>query len=155
MNLETMLAPESVSLDITLTDKPRAIAHAASLLASEAGMPTEVVEGALLAREALGSTGVGGGIALPHARLHQLAKTHAVFLRLLQPIGFEANDARPVDLVCAIIAPDEPTAALLTAVSQIARVLRDQDKTAALRQSHDAEEARAILVGSTNGHSAA
>ncbi|HXC52526.1 MAG TPA: PTS sugar transporter subunit IIA [Candidatus Limnocylindrales bacterium] len=151
MNLEQVLTPDSVSLDLTLTDKPRAIAHAASLLASEAGMPSDVVEGALLAREALGSTGVGGGIALPHARLHRLAKTHAVFLRLLSPIGFESNDARPVDLVCAIIAPDEPSAELLTAVSQIARVLRDQDKTAALRQSHDASEARAILVGSNGG----
>ena len=140
-----------MSLDITLTDKPCAIAHAASLLASEAGMSTEVVEGALLAREALGSTGVGGGIALPHGRLHQLDKTHVVFHRLAEPIGFESNDARPVDLVCAIIAPDEPSGELLTAVSQISRVLRDQDKTALLRQSHDAGEARAILLGSANG----
>lgn len=151
MNLEQMLPPASVSLDIPVHDKPRAIAHAASVLASEAGLPSEAVEGALLAREALGSTGVGGGIALPHARLHRLEKTYAVFFRLLRPIGFESNDARPVDLMCAIIAPDEPSGALLTAVSQISRVLRDEDKREALRQSHDAEEARAILLGGSNG----
>ena len=147
MNLDQMLTPASVTLDIPLTDKPRAIAHAASLLASEAGMSTDEVEGALLAREALGSTGVGGGIALPHARLHRLAKTYAVFLRLLKPIGFESNDAKPVDLVCAIIAPDEPSGELLTALSKVSKVLRDAAKTAALRQSHDAAEARAILLG--------
>ena len=151
MNFEQVLTPDSVALDISLTDKSGTIAHVASLLASEAGVATELVEGALLAREALGSTGVGGGIALPHARLHLLYKTHAVFLRLLQPIGFEANDSRPVDLVCAIIAPDEPSGELLKAVSALSRVLRDSEKTAALRQSHDAEEARAILLGS-NGH---
>jgi nitrogen PTS system EIIA component len=151
MKLEQVLPPDSVSLDIPVTDKPRAIAHAATMLAFEAGMPREIVESALLAREALGSTGVGGGIALPHARLHHLEKTYAAFFRLLKPIGFESNDERPVDLVCAIIAPDQPSGELLTAVSQISRVLRDADKTAALRQSHDAEEARAILLGS-NGH---
>jgi PTS system nitrogen regulatory IIA component len=151
MKLEQALTPASVSLDIPISDKPRAIAHAASLLAHEAGLASDVVEGALLAREALGSTRVGRGVALPHARLHRLDKTYAAFMRLLRPIRFEPNDDSPVDLVCAIISPDEPSAELLKAISLIARVLRDEEKTALLRQSHDVEEACAILVRSADG----
>ena len=147
MNLEEVLPAGCVLLDVPLADKPRAIARAAGLLAAACGVSSDTIEAALIGREALGSTGVGGGVGLPHARLHVLTGTHAVFLRLAEPIGFESIDSNPVDLVCAVIAPDEPNADLLTAVAAISRVLRDAAKTAGLRGTADAAAARSILVG--------
>jgi len=144
-----VLPPGSVELGAELTSKALAIAHAADLLAAASVASAEEIELALLAREGLGSTGVGGGVALPHARLHVLTSTHAVFLRLSTPIGFDAIDGKPVDLVCAIIAPDDPSADLLTAVSAISRVLKDGAKTAALRECADGEAARWIMLGAT------
>lgn len=148
MNLQEVLPPSSVLLDLGLSDKARAISHVAGLLAASAGLSAETIEDALVGREALGSTGVGGGVGLPHARLHVMRGTHAVFVRLASPIGFDSIDGNPVDLVCAIVAPDEPNAALLTAVAAVSRVLRDAGKTAALRTTQSAAVARDILLAS-------
>lgn len=147
MILEKVLPPGSVVLDFAATDKAAVIARLSELLAVEAAGAPAQIEAALLTREALGSTGVGGGVALPHARLHVLTGTHAVFLRLAAPVAFDSIDGAPVDLVCGVVAPDEPGAALLTAVAAISRVLRDAGKTAALRGAADAEKARAVLLG--------
>lgn len=147
VNLESVLPPKAVLLDLGIADKTHVISGLARLLAPPAGVPSADIEQALFAREALGSTGVGGGVALPHARLHSLRSTHGVFVRLSTPVAFDANDGRPVDLVCGLIAPDEPTAELLGAVSAIARVLRNERSTADLRRVHDAGEARRILLG--------
>lgn len=148
MILDKVLPPGSVVLDFAAADKAAAIARLSELLAAEAAVSPAQIEAALLAREALGSTGVGGGVALPHARLHALTGTHAAFLRLTAPVGFDSIDGAPVDLVCGVVAPDEPGAALLTAVAAVSRVLRDAGKTAALRGAGDAEGARDVLLGS-------
>jgi len=148
MKLQEVLPPGAVLLDLSIPDKARALSHAARALATASGTPREIIEAALIAREALGSTGVGGGVGLPHARLHVLRRTHAVFVRLASPIPFDAIDNQPVDLLCAVIAPDEPSAALLTAVSAISRVLRNADKTAALRATQSAAVARDLLLTS-------
>ncbi len=150
MKLQEVLPQGSVLLDLSLPDKSRAISHAARMLATASGTSTEVIEAALFAREALGSTGVGGGVALPHARLHVLRGTHAIFVRLASPIAFESIDSNPVDLVCAIVAPDEPNAALLSAVAAVSKVLRDAEKTAALRATQSAAVARDILLASNS-----
>ncbi len=152
MNLGQVLPPGSVQLNVPLDDKLRAISHVAGLLAAASGVARDTIEAALIAREALGSTGVGSGVGLPHARLHSLRKTHAVFLRAQAPIGFESIDGRPVDLLCAVIAPDEPNAELLTAVSAVSRVLRDAEKTAALRECGDPDKTRRILLGDAVAH---
>jgi PTS system nitrogen regulatory IIA component len=146
IKLQDVLPQGSVMLDLSLADKSRAISLVAKMLATASGTSPEVIEAALVAREALGSTGVGGGVALPHARLHVLRGTHAVFVRLAAPIAFESIDSKPVDLVCAVVAPDEPNAALLSAVSAVSKVLRDAQKTAALRTTQSAAVARDILL---------
>jgi PTS system nitrogen regulatory IIA component len=146
MNMALVLPPDAVVLDVALSSKALALAHAADLLAASSGISGEAIESALLAREALGSTGVGHSVALPHARLHVLSRAHAVFFRLAAPIPFDAIDGQPVDVVCAVVAPDEPNSALLTAVSALSRVLRNAEKMAMLRTCTDAEEARAVLL---------
>jgi nitrogen PTS system EIIA component len=146
VNLEEMLPANCVLLDLGIMDKAHVLSGVAKLLAKVAGAPAATIESALTARENLGSTGVGGGVALPHARLHAIKETHGVFVRLASPIAFDALDGKPVDLVCGLVAPDEPNAELLTALSAVSRVLRDAAKTTALRRTHDAGEARRILV---------
>ena len=116
------------------------------MLEAASGTDAHTIEAVLLAREAIGSTGVGGAVALPHARLHELEHTHAVFVRFASPIAFEAMDDRPVDLLCAVLAPDEPNAAMLEVVGAVARVLRNADKSAALRAANDATEAWKVLI---------
>lgn len=146
LNLALALPPDAVQLDADLPSKTLVIAHAADLLAEASGASGEAIEHALLAREGLGSTGVGSGVGLPHARLHGLDTPHAVCLRLAAPIAFDAIDDKPVDLVCVVIAPDEPNAALLTTVSALSRTLRDAGRVAELRGCTGAEEARGILL---------
>jgi PTS system nitrogen regulatory IIA component len=146
VNLEEVLPTGCVLLDLGIADKAHVLAGVAKLLAKTTGTSASTIETALLARETLGSTGVGGGVALPHARLHTLTETHGVFVRLATPIAFDALDSKPVDLVCGLIAPDEPNAELLTALSAVSRVLRDAAKTTALRKTYDAAEARRILT---------
>lgn len=146
MKLEDVLEPGAVLLDVTVADKRAAIARAATELSRSAGIPREAIEAALFSREALGSTGVGGGIAVPHARMHSLRHTHAVFLRLAAPIPFDAIDGAPVDLVCAVVAQDDPGSALLTAVSGLSRAMRNATKVAELRAAGDAATARGVLL---------
>lgn len=141
-----VLPPDAVQLDVDATSKALVIAHAADLLAAASGVSGEAIEAALLAREALGSTGVGAGVGLPHARLHNLDAPHALFLRLATPIAFDAIDDKPVDLVCVVVAPDEPNAALLTTVSALSRTLRDAQQVADLRGCPSAEDARQVLL---------
>jgi len=146
LHMPLVLPPDAVQLDVDATSKALVIAHAADLLAASSGVSGEAIEAALLAREALGSTGVGAGVGLPHARLHNLDAPHALCLRLASPIAFDAIDDKPVDLVCVVIAPDEPNAALLTTVSALSRTLRDAPQVAALRACPSAEDARQILL---------
>jgi nitrogen PTS system EIIA component len=149
VKLEEVLPASCVLLDLGISDKAHVLTGVAKLLAKVTGTPASTIETALLARETLGSTGVGGGVALPHARLHTLTETHGVFVRLATPIAFDALDGKPVDLVCGLVAPDEPNAELLTALSAISRVLRDAAKTTALRRTYDVAEARHILTGAS------
>jgi nitrogen PTS system EIIA component len=146
MDFEQALGTDCVMLDLPVADKAEALSRAAALLAQTAGTTAAKVERALLERESLGSTGVGAGVGIPHARMHGLARTCAVFLRLSEPIEFEAIDGKPVDLVCALIAPDEPSSEMLLAVSAVARSFRDPDCPNALRKATDAAAARRVLV---------
>jgi nitrogen PTS system EIIA component len=147
MEMNKVLPVDAVLLDVELVDKARAISEVAARLAESSSLTTEQIEGALLAREALGSTGVGDGVALPHARVHALSEPHAVFVRTSRPIVYESTDAKPVDLICAVVAPDEPSAALLTVVSAMAKRLRNQACKTLLRETKNADEARRALIG--------
>ena len=149
LKMEEVLPATCLLLDVEIADKARALSQIAAKLALAARIPAAAVEGALLAREALGSTGVGHGVGLPHARLHLLRSTHAVFFRLAPPIVYDSIDGLPVDLLCAVVAPDEPNADLLTVVSAFSRVLRDAEKTKLLRETTDPGEARVVLLSAS------
>ena len=100
---------------------------------------------ALQERESLGPTGVGNGVALPHARLHGLDKVAGLFLRLDKPLDFDAVDRQPVDLIFALLAPESSGVDHLKALALVSRTLRDQDLRAKLRANDDPVALHAVL----------
>jgi PTS system nitrogen regulatory IIA component len=107
--------------------------------------PAHVLE-RILEREALGSTGFGRGVAIPHARIAGLARPVAVFLRLEKPVEFDAADAMPVDCVFGLLSPDQAGAVHLQALAAISRLMRDDRMHARLSAAPDADALYALLV---------
>lgn len=109
----------------------------------------------LLERERLGSTGIGGGIAIPHGRLSTMAKPMGVFARLAQPVDFDAIDERPVDIVFLLVTPEGAGADHLKALARVSRLLRDRSLVEKLRATENAEALYALLVETVQAQSAA
>ncbi len=128
-------------------DKPALLRLLAGLAAAGTGMDAALLAAALAAREALGSTGVGAGIALPHARLAGLPAFSGWLVRLARPVVYEAVDGAPVDLVCMLLSPLTDNAGHLAALASLSRRLRDPLVAAALRAAPDAAAMRAALIG--------
>ncbi len=101
---------------------------------------------AVLERERLGSTGVGEGVAIPHARIESLSRPVAGFARLLEPADFEAIDERPADLIFMLLAPTDSGADHLRALARAARVFRQERIRTALRQAQTSEAVLAVLA---------
>ena len=148
MNISDFLAPSDVMIDVAAADKQKLL----QALARKAGLVVDVPPDRLLAelrkREELGSTGVGGGVALPHARFHQVGKPIGMLLRLRKPIEFDAVDGEPVDIVFLLLLPENPEGEQLAALAAIARMLRKPEITRALRKARDSAEIyRALTAG--------
>jgi nitrogen PTS system EIIA component len=109
------------------------------------GDPASLLQ-ALLDREALGSTGAGGGVALPHAEHPGLQRVRAVFLRLDEPVAFDAVDDQPVDLLFALFAPPGAKADHLRALARASRLLRRREVRTALRGAHGPDAIYALLA---------
>ena len=99
-------------------------------------------------RERLGSTGVGNGVALPHARIEGMDRVVACFARLAEPLEFDAVDGRPVDLVCFLLAPSDAGGAHLRALARVSRLLRRPELRQRLRAAPDAQALFAMLEDS-------
>ncbi len=109
----------------------------------------------LLERERLGSTGIGGGIAIPHGRMAGMAKPVGVFARLGHPVDFDSIDERPVDTVFLLLAPEGAGADHLKALARVSRLLRDRSLVDKLRATDKAEALYALLVDTLPAQSAA
>lgn len=107
--------------------------------------PSAVIE-ALIEREGLGPTGVGKGIALPHARLPEVTKVAGLFLRIEKPLNFDAVDRQPVDLVFALLAPENAGVDHLKALALVSRTMRDADTCAKLRANDDSHTLHTLLT---------
>jgi len=117
----------------------------AAEVSTRIGQPREKVLDAILAREKLGSTALGRGVALPHARVDWLDAPVAILARLSRPIDMEARDGEPVDLVFLVLWPESASEGFLPALSSICRVLRDNQLPRQLRQARSAAEALQTL----------
>lgn len=150
MTIIDIIEPGSVVLDLRAPDKRRLIDALARRAAASAGVgPAEVAE-ALTLRERLGSTGMGSGIAIPHARLPSVARAVGLFARLRPPVEFDAIDGQRVDLVFLLLLPVQAGGEHLNALACVARRLRDDRVRAALRSAHDAAGVYGVLAARGN-----
>lgn len=146
MELETLLSADAVKVIGATSSKKRLFQDLGDLGAAAYGLdPADAVD-ALLAREALGPTGVGHGVALPHARLPELDRVLGVFLRLDKPVDFSSVDRQPVDLVFGLFAPEKAGVDHLKALALVSRTMRNPSICTKLRSNDDAGTLHAILT---------
>jgi PTS system nitrogen regulatory IIA component len=141
MEIKDFLSPDCVMVDVRAPDKAALLQE----LARRAGAALDVAAGRisaeLLRREELGSTGTGGGVAIPHARIAEVKKPFGMLVRLRQAIKFDAIDDQPVDIVFVLLLPAAPVGEQLTALASVARKLRDP---VALRRLRNAADGNAL-----------
>jgi nitrogen PTS system EIIA component len=138
------LLPEAVST-ISADGKAAIIAQLAARFAGVYGLDRQTVLARIEARELLGSTGFGRGVAIPHARLADLDSPVAVFFRLKSPVVFDAADDMPVDLVFGLLSPEQAGAAHLHALAAISRMMRDDRMHTALSHALSDEALYGLL----------
>ncbi len=146
MEMQEILSPDAIFADCKVSSKKRLFKELAKFGAEQLGVDCEELQDALLEREDLGTTAMGGGIAIPHARIDGIDKVTGVFVRLEEPIDFDASDRKPVDLVFALFAPKDDSTHHLRALARISRVLRDPLRRDELRSTDDPDAIYAILT---------
>lgn len=146
MELSKLLIPAAVRVVGQLTSKKRLFQELGELAGAAYGlMPALAIDG-LQERESLGPTGVGHGIALPHARLEDLDRIIGVFIRLEKPLDYDSVDRQPVDLVFGLFAPKDSGVDHLKALALVSRTMRDQAVCAKLRANTEPAKLHAILT---------
>ncbi len=154
MDFGKLLKPEAVKVLTSASSKKRLMQDIGDLAEQVYDLKSDVVLDALLAREALGPTGVGHGIALPHARLDGIDEVVGVFCLVDKPIDFNAVDRQPVDIAFALFAPEDAGVDHLKALALVSRTLRDSSICAKLRANPNPTTLYTILT-SAEGEQAA
>ena len=146
MEIEDLLAAENVLADFRASSKKQTIQALSRKLADVTKLDPRSVFDKLLEREKLGSTGVGKGVAIPHARVEGIDHIVGLFARLANPIDFDSVDDQPVDIVFMLLAPVDAGADHLKALARISRLLRDENMLSKLRVTADAGALYAMLA---------
>lgn len=146
MRLGEILRPDSVKVLGAASSKRRLFQELGEMAQSAFRLPAAEVAEALAAREGMGPTGVGHGVALPHARIEGLDRVRGLFLRLDRPIDFEAVDRQPVDLVFGLLAPASAGVEHLKALALVSRTMRDPATCQKLRANSDPGTLHTILT---------
>ncbi|MDF2096091.1 PTS IIA-like nitrogen regulatory protein PtsN [Aquibaculum arenosum] len=154
MEIADMLSPEGVIPALRVTSKKQALQELARRAAEVVRQPERAIFEVLVERERLGTTGVGNGIAIPHGKLADLDRLHALFARLETPVDFDAIDEQPVDLVCVLLAPEQAGADHLKALARVSRLLRDRSVCEKLRGSDSRDAIYALLTEPANSRAA-
>jgi nitrogen PTS system EIIA component len=154
MDIIDILQPNGVVANLRAANKRQALQELAKRAAQLAGKPERAVLDVLLERERLGTTGIGHGTAIPHGRMPDLPKIHALFARLEKPIDFEAIDNQPVDLIFLLLTPANSGADHLKALARISRLLRDKAICDKLRGTDRADALYALLTDRAASHAA-
>lgn len=152
MDIKSIIKPESVFLDLKAKSKKQVLNEFSRKASELIDVPQRDVFDALLQREKLGTTALGKGIAIPHAKLKNLSQVHAFILRFDEAIDFEALDERKVDLFVILLAPVSAGADHLKALAKFARVLRDPEATKLLRGAENAQSVMTILDSYVGKH---
>ena len=145
MTISHLLSAQRILLDTEISSKKKLLELIATTVAEQTGLEQSSIYNGLLDRERLGSTGLGEGFAVPHARSADLEQTIGCFFRLREPVNFEAPDNRPVDLVFSIIIPEEATEEHLMILSSLARIFSQAEICDAIRAAGSSEEIEQII----------
>lgn len=135
MEIGEAIARSGVLLSLKAKSKRHLLEELAGSASAETGVPQRGIFDVLRERERLGTTGVGGGVAVPHAKLEGLGRLYSCFARLDEPVDFEAVDSEPVDLVFLLLAPQSGSADHLKMLGRVSRVLRDRATCDRLRSA--------------------
>ena len=151
MNADELLTSDNVIVDLRVSDKQDVLKQLAHRAAAQLDIDEVAIHKALVEREALGSTGVGVGVALPHACISGLGRLFGLFARLAAPIDYEAIDEQRVDLVFLLLGPEPPGSEYRKVLASISRVLREPGSRARLRAADGADEVRRIFAERGSG----
>lgn len=154
MDLGDIIAENAVIGDLRANSKKQLLQTLSEHAADLTGLSARQIFDTVLQREKLGSTGVGNGIAIPHAKFPGFDRIVGVFARLAEPIEFDALDEQPVDLVFLLLAPENAGADHLKALSRVARLMRDPARVALLRATTDRQALYQHLVRSPASNAA-
>ncbi len=149
MDIADLITPQSVVSQLRAAGKRQALQELARRAAAMTGVHERAIYEVLLERERLGSTGIGMGVGIPHAKLPGLAAMFGLFARLERPIAFDSVDDQPVDLIFLLLAPENAGADHLKALALVSRLLRDRAVCGKLRGTDSAEALYALLTDRT------
>ncbi|MCG1043421.1 PTS IIA-like nitrogen regulatory protein PtsN [Mycetohabitans sp. B8] len=144
--LAKILPIENVVLGLSVTSKKRVFEQAGLIFENQNGIARGVVTDNLFARERLGSTGLGEGVAIPHGRIKGLKQPLAAFVRLTEPIPFESPDGQPVQLLIFLLVPEQATQQHLEILSEIAQLLSDRHARESLSTEPDRDALHQLLT---------
>lgn len=144
--IANLLPTENVLLDLDAGSKKRVFEQAGLLFENHHGIARATVFDSLFAREKLGSTGLGQGVAIPHGRIKGLKDAHGAFLRLAAPVPFDAPDGKPVSLLFILLVPEQANELHLQILSELAQRFSDREFREALLAAPDAESARRLFI---------
>jgi nitrogen PTS system EIIA component len=146
MDIKGFLQPADAFIGLRAIDKAGLLQDLSGRAAASLGLDAGRIAQAVLGREELGSTGVGGGVAIPHARVAELWKPFGLFARTKKPIAFDAIDGQPVDLIFLLLLPANPEPEHLQALASVARVLRNPELVRKLRSARAGAQAYQCII---------
>ena len=146
MSLVSKLLPQAnVAVDISVSSKKRLFEHLGLLFENNHGIARSVVFDGFFARERLGSTGLGHGVAIPHGRIKGLKDALGAFVRLATPVPFDAPDSKPVNLVFALLVPEQATEKHLQILSELAQMFSDRDLRETMTMAADSASLHQLI----------
>jgi len=145
MHIGELLTTERILSDAEIGSKKRALEALSELLSQNAELSSHEIFDSLLARERLGSTGLGRGVAIPHGRISGLKQTQAAFIKLTRGIDFDAPDQQPVDLLFALLVPETCTDEHLETLAKLAQLFSEQATVQQIRGAHDSLSTLGLL----------
>ena len=154
MEIAELISPAAVVARLKVGSKKQLLQELARRAAELCGLGERQIFDALLERERLGSTGMGSGTAIPHARIAGLNRLYGVFARVAPPVEFDAVDQLPVDLAFLLLAPEGAGADFLKALARISRLLRDRQTCEKLRGTENRDALFALLTEAPTSHAA-
>ncbi|HAF40314.1 MAG TPA: PTS lactose transporter subunit IIC [Sphingobium sp.] len=147
VHFNDIVSPDALATSLSVNGKKQLFQKIAALAAGAYGLDADSVADALFERERLGSTGFGGGVAIPHAKIPDLSRMCGVVVLLDPPAPFDAVDEAPVDIVFALLSPVDSGAEHLKTLARVSRYLRDENNVVRLRGAGSTEALHALLAG--------